>query len=83
MTVGHLRDILASLDPELRVLIPGQEWGWADLARASSRTVTFAPIDERPDMGAWMTQRLDDPDAPRERCVLLKPRPSRRRRPAA
>jgi hypothetical protein len=79
MTVGHLREILARLDPELRVLVPAQEWGWADLARAMSRMVTFAPIDDRPDMGAWMTQRLDDPHAPRERCILLKARPSGRR----
>jgi hypothetical protein len=83
MTVGQLRDILAKLDPELRVLIPGQEWGWADLERGVSRTVTFAPIDERPDMGAWTTQRLRDADGSRERCILLKPRPSGRRRPRA
>ncbi len=81
MTVGHLLDILSKLDPEMRVLVPGQEWGWADLARAVRRTTAFAPIDDRPDMGAWITQPLDVPDAPRERCVLLTPRPSRRRKP--
>jgi hypothetical protein len=81
MTVGHLLDILSKLDPEMRVLVPGQEWGWADLARAVRRTTAFAPIDDRPDMGAWITQALDVPDAPRERCVLLTPRPSRRRKP--
>ena len=83
MTVGQLRDILAKLDPALRVLIPGQEWGWSDLARADSRTVSFAPIDERPDMGAWTTERLGDADVPRERCILLKPRASGRRWPRA
>jgi hypothetical protein len=83
MTVGDLRAALDKLDPALRVLVPGQEWGWADVARVSPRTVTFAPIDDRPDMGAWITQRLDEPDAPRERCVLLTPRPSRTRRPPA
>ena len=81
MTVGHLLDILSNLDPEMRVLVPGQEWGWADLARASQRTAAFAPIEDRPDMGAWITQRLDVPDAAREHCVLLTPRPSRRRKP--
>jgi hypothetical protein len=80
MTVGHLRDLLSKLDPEQRVLIPGQEWGWADLGRVSRRTVAFAPVEERPDMGTWITQRLDAPDAPCERCVLLAPSPGRRRR---
>ena len=80
MTVAHLLDILSKLDPEMRVLVPGQEWGWADVARAARRTAAFAPIDDRPDMGAWITQRSDAPDAPQERCVLLMPRSSRGRR---
>ena len=81
MTVAHLLDILSKLDPEMRVLVPGQEWGWADLARAARRTVAFAPIGDRADMGAWITQPLDVPEAPRERCVLLTPRPSHKRKP--
>jgi hypothetical protein len=81
MTVGHLLDILSKLDPEMRVLVPAQEWGWADLARAVRRTAAFAPIDDRADVGAWITQLLDVRDAPRERCVLLTPRPSRGRKP--
>ena len=81
MTIGHLLDILSKLDPETRVLVPGQEWGWADVARTARRSVAFAPIGDRPDMGAWITQRLDAPDAPRERCVLLVPKPSRSRKP--
>jgi hypothetical protein len=81
MTVGDLRAVLEQLDPTLRILIPGQEWGWADLARASRRTVTFAPVPGSPEMGGWITKRFDEPDAPRERCILLKPTPTRRRPP--
>jgi hypothetical protein len=79
MTVGHLLDMLSKLDPDLRVLVPGQEWGWADLGRISKRTVAFAPADERSGMGAWITQQMDAPGAPRERCVLMVPSPSRKR----
>jgi hypothetical protein len=83
MTIGHLLDILSKLDPDMRVLVPGQEWGWADVARAARRTAAFAPIDDRPDMGAWIMERRDAPDAPSEPCLLLMPRRSHKRRPRA
>ncbi len=82
MTVGHLLHLLSELDPELRVLVPGQEWGWADLGRISKRTVAFSPVDERSQMGPWITQLGDAPGATRERCALLVASPGRSRRRA-
>jgi hypothetical protein len=82
MTVGHLLHLLSKLDPELRILVPGQEWGWADIGRISKRTVAFSPVDERSRMGPWITQMGDAPGAPCERCALLVASPSRSRRRA-
>ena len=82
MTVGHLLHLLSELDPDLRVLVPGQEWGWADLGRISTRSVAFSPIDARSTMGPWITQLADAPGATRERCALLLASPTRSRRRA-
>jgi hypothetical protein len=81
MTADRLRAALEQFDATLRILIPGQEWGWSDIGGLTVRTLSFAPIVDRPDMGAWITQRHDAPEAARERCLLISARRSRMRRP--
>jgi hypothetical protein len=83
MTVAQLRAALERLDPSMRVVVPGQVWGWADATQVVSQTLGYAPVPGRPDMGGWVSEPLDDPRYPRERCVILSARPSTLRRPRA
>jgi hypothetical protein len=83
MTADRLRAALEQFDATLRILVPAQEWGWSDIGGLTVRTLSFAPIIDRPDMGAWITQRHDAPGASRERCLLISARRSRIRRPRA
>jgi hypothetical protein len=83
MTVAQLRAALERLDPSMRVVVPGQVWGWADATQVVSQTLGYAPVPGRPDMGGWVSEPLDDPRYPRERCVILSARPSTLRPPRA
>gem|GEM_PF-2726019 len=83
MTIAQLYAALEGLDPSLRVLIPGQEWGWVDVADTIVRHTAYAPVPRRPDMGGWVTAPVRNPRARRERCVLILPHPSRRDPPPA
>jgi hypothetical protein len=53
-----------------RVAIPGQEWGWCDLADVHAQTLTFWPMGD-PAMGAWVAEYRQDPARYHERSVVL------------
>jgi hypothetical protein len=83
MIVSDLIAALSRRTPTRRVVIPGQEWGWCDLAGVHAQTLTFYPMPD-PAMGAWVAEYQREPRH-HERCVVLIPQPtiSRRRSPRA
>ena len=78
-------DLIAALNrrpPTRRVVIPGQEWGWSDLAGVHSQVLTFAPTPW-PDMGAWVADYRRDLKYHHERCLVMVPHPTIRHRRSA
>jgi hypothetical protein len=82
MIVSDLIAALHNRRGNRRVLIPGQQWGWSDLAGAHAQTLTFWPVADRAS-GAWIVGGGDEPRQHREPCLILVPQPSLRRLPNA
>jgi hypothetical protein len=82
VTVDELITVLCQFPPDRRVVVPGQEWGLADVGDISSRRLAFSYSGDE-DMGCWIPHLLRRPDMPREQCVVIHPQPSSRRRRSA
>ena len=82
MIVSDLIAALGRRTPTRRVVIPGQEWGWCDLAGVHAQLLTIAPMGA-PAMGAWVAEYRGDPTRDHERCVVLIPNPGIPRRRSA
>jgi hypothetical protein len=82
MIVSDLIAALSRRAPDRRVVIPGQEWGWCDLAGVHAQVLTFAPMSD-PAMGAWVAEYRRDLERYHERCLILIPQPAIQRRRAA
>jgi hypothetical protein len=75
MIVSDLIAALSRRSPDRRVVIPGQEWGWRDLAGVHAQLLTFAPMGD-PAMGAWVAEYREETTRHHERCVVLIPHPA-------
>ena len=82
MIVSDLIAALSRRAPDRRIVIPGQEWGWSDLAGVHAQFLTFAPLGH-PVQGAWVAEYSRDLARHHERCVVLIPHPAIPRRRAA
>src|SRR5580692_7160262 len=82
MIVADLIAALSRRAPDGRVVIPGQEWGWCDLAGVHAQVLTFAPMGH-PAMGAWVAEYRQDPVRHHEPCIVLIPQPTVQRRRSA
>jgi hypothetical protein len=82
MTVERLIVVLQQFRPNQRVVVPGQEFGMADVGEVQSARFSFYFGDD-PAWGNWIPHLLRRNDHLRERCVMIGARPSaaRRRRP--
>ncbi len=82
MTVQQLIVILQQFRPDQRVVVPGQEFGMADVGEVASRRFSFYFGDD-PAWGNWIPHLLRRKDLHRERCVVIGARESRARRRSA
>jgi hypothetical protein len=82
MTVEQLIVALQHFRPDQRVVVPGQEFGMADVGEVMSRQFSFYFGDD-PAWGNWIPHLLRRKDLYRERCVVIDASESsaRRRRP--
>jgi len=78
MTVEQLIVVLQQFRPDQRVVVPGREFGMADVGEVVSRRFSFY-LGGDDAMGNWMPHLLRN-DRHRERCVLIEARPSSARR---
>ena len=75
MTVEQLITALCQFPPDRRVLLPAQEFGFADVGDLASRRFAYSrPWDI--EQGCWIPHLLHRTDLRRERCVILVARPS-------
>jgi hypothetical protein len=79
MTVQQLIVILQQFRPDQRVLVPGQEFGMADVGEVAPRRFSFYSGAD-PAWGNWIPFLLRRTDLHRERCVVIGARESSARR---
>jgi hypothetical protein len=82
VTVEQLITALSQYPPDRRVVVPGQEFGFADVGDVQSRRFSFY-FGSDPAWGNWIPHLLRRADLHREQCVLIGARPSASRRAAA
>jgi hypothetical protein len=75
VTVEQLITALCQFPPDRRVVVPGQEWGLADVGDVSSRRLAYWPPPDA-EWGCWIPRLLHRADLRRERCVVLVAQPS-------
>jgi hypothetical protein len=81
MTVEQLIVVLQQFHPDRGVVVPGQEFGLADVGDVLSRRLSFY-YGGGLAWGNWIPHLLHRADLHRERCVVIRARlsaPKRRR----